>query len=101
MSDAPSQVRILENTLVMVDPRKLEMPTHGEWRLVVCRCLSLLLDIKCIVILWLLMIIYSIVAQRMCSSRWAMPELIARQCSISTLVDRSADCLKMIEKTVP
>lgn len=36
-------IKILENILTVVDPTKLESSTNGEWRSVICRCLSLLL----------------------------------------------------------
>lgn len=36
-------IKIVENVLTTVDSAKLESSTNGEWRSVICRCLSLLL----------------------------------------------------------
>lgn len=37
-------IKILENIMTIVSPEKLESSTNGEWRAVICRCLSMLLD---------------------------------------------------------
>jgi hypothetical protein len=37
-------IKILENILVIVDHNKVEASTNGEWRVIICRCLSYLLD---------------------------------------------------------
>ncbi|CAA7269153.1 unnamed protein product [Cyclocybe aegerita] len=39
-------IKILENILVIVDSDKIEAATNGEWRIVICRCLLILLDEK-------------------------------------------------------
>jgi len=36
-------VRILQNIIMVVDPTKVESSTNGDWRAVLCRCMSLLL----------------------------------------------------------
>ena len=39
-------LKILENILIIVNPEKLESATSGDWRKVICRCISHLLDEK-------------------------------------------------------
>ena len=39
-------IRILENILIVVDSKKIESSTNGEWRSAIGRCLEYLLDEK-------------------------------------------------------
>lgn len=39
-------IKILENILVVVDSKKIEASTNGEWRSTISRCLERLLDQK-------------------------------------------------------
>ncbi|KAF9480206.1 hypothetical protein BDN70DRAFT_833085 [Pholiota conissans] len=43
-SEGVEWTKILENILVIVDSKKVEASTSGEWRAVICRCLKSLLD---------------------------------------------------------
>ncbi|KAJ7459833.1 ribosome 60S biogenesis N-terminal-domain-containing protein [Mycena latifolia] len=43
-AEAIAWIKILENILLVVDAQKMEISTGGEWRFVICRCLSLLLQ---------------------------------------------------------
>ncbi|KAJ7675860.1 ribosome 60S biogenesis N-terminal-domain-containing protein [Mycena polygramma] len=43
-AEAIAWVKILENILLIADARKMESSTAGEWRFVICRCLSLILQ---------------------------------------------------------
>lgn len=43
-TEAVAWVKILENILIVVDAQKMESSTGGEWRFVICRCLSLILQ---------------------------------------------------------
>ena len=43
-SEAVEWVKILENIIVIVDHNKVEASTNGEWRVIICRCISYLLD---------------------------------------------------------
>jgi len=43
-SEGVEWIRILENIIVIVDHNKVEASTNGEWRVIICRCLSYLLD---------------------------------------------------------
>ncbi|KAJ7175823.1 ribosome 60S biogenesis N-terminal-domain-containing protein [Mycena filopes] len=43
-AEAIAWIKILENILLIVDAQKLESSTAGEWRFVICRCLSLVLQ---------------------------------------------------------
>ncbi|KAJ7670238.1 ribosome 60S biogenesis N-terminal-domain-containing protein [Mycena rosella] len=43
-TEAIAWIRILENILLIVDAQKMESSTGGEWRFVICRCLSLILQ---------------------------------------------------------
>ncbi|KAJ6584939.1 ribosome 60S biogenesis N-terminal-domain-containing protein [Mycena capillaripes] len=43
-TEAVAWIKILENILLIVDTRKMEASTGGEWRSVICRCLSLILQ---------------------------------------------------------
>ncbi|KAF8208911.1 ribosome 60S biogenesis N-terminal-domain-containing protein [Mycena galopus ATCC 62051] len=42
-TEAVAWIKILENILIVVDAQKMESSTAGEWRFVICRCLSLIL----------------------------------------------------------
>ncbi|KAJ7044085.1 ribosome 60S biogenesis N-terminal-domain-containing protein [Mycena alexandri] len=42
-TEAIAWIKILENILLILDAQKLESSTAGEWRFVICRCLSLIL----------------------------------------------------------
>ncbi|KAJ6613338.1 ribosome 60S biogenesis N-terminal-domain-containing protein [Mycena sp. CBHHK59/15] len=42
--EALAWIKILENILLIADASKMESCTGGEWRFVVCRCLSLILE---------------------------------------------------------
>jgi nucleolar pre-ribosomal-associated protein 1 len=44
VTDGVAWVKILDNLMTVVDPDKIEVSTNGEWRSVICRCLSMLLD---------------------------------------------------------
>ena len=44
VTDGIAWVKILDNIMTVVDPNKIEGSTSGEWRSVICRCLSMLLD---------------------------------------------------------
>jgi len=37
-------LRIIQNIISVVDQVKLDSVTNGEWRVVICRCVRLLLD---------------------------------------------------------
>ncbi|KAF5309185.1 hypothetical protein D9619_012740 [Psilocybe cf. subviscida] len=39
-------IKILENIIVIVDHSKIEAGTNGEWRTIICKCLTLLLNDK-------------------------------------------------------
>jgi nucleolar pre-ribosomal-associated protein 1 len=41
--DGIAWVKILRNIIVVVDAAKVETSTNGQWRAVLCRCLTLLL----------------------------------------------------------
>jgi len=43
-SEGVEWIKILENILVIVDHNKVEASTNGEWRVMICRCLSYFLD---------------------------------------------------------
>ncbi|KAF8185167.1 ribosome 60S biogenesis N-terminal-domain-containing protein [Pholiota molesta] len=43
-SEGVEWIKILENILVIVDSKKVEASTNGEWRAVICRCLMSLLS---------------------------------------------------------
>ncbi|KAJ6512246.1 ribosome 60S biogenesis N-terminal-domain-containing protein [Mycena vitilis] len=43
-AEAIAWVKILGNILLIADARKMETSTAGEWRFVICRCLSLILQ---------------------------------------------------------
>ncbi|KAJ7250903.1 ribosome 60S biogenesis N-terminal-domain-containing protein [Mycena haematopus] len=43
-AEAIAWIKILENILVVVDAQKMESSTAGEWRFVICRCLSFVLQ---------------------------------------------------------
>lgn len=45
-SEGVEWIKILENILVIVDSKKVEASTNGEWRAVICRCLMSLLSDK-------------------------------------------------------
>ncbi|KAJ7780624.1 ribosome 60S biogenesis N-terminal-domain-containing protein [Mycena maculata] len=42
-AEAVAWIKILENILLIVEAEKMESSTGGEWRFVICRCLSLIL----------------------------------------------------------
>ncbi|KAJ7644108.1 ribosome 60S biogenesis N-terminal-domain-containing protein [Roridomyces roridus] len=42
-AEAVAWIKILENVLLVVDASKMESSTGGEWRFVICRCLSLIM----------------------------------------------------------
>jgi nucleolar pre-ribosomal-associated protein 1 len=44
VTDGTAWVKILDNIMTIVDPHKVDVSTNGEWRSVICRCLSVLLD---------------------------------------------------------
>ncbi|KAJ7505347.1 ribosome 60S biogenesis N-terminal-domain-containing protein [Mycena galericulata] len=43
-AEAVAWIKILENILLIVEAPKMESSTGGEWRFVICRCLSLILQ---------------------------------------------------------
>ncbi|KAJ7095895.1 ribosome 60S biogenesis N-terminal-domain-containing protein [Mycena belliarum] len=43
-AEAVAWIRIVENVLLVADAQKMESSTGGEWRFVICRCLSLVLQ---------------------------------------------------------
>ncbi|KAJ6559224.1 ribosome 60S biogenesis N-terminal-domain-containing protein [Mycena vulgaris] len=43
-AEAIAWIKILENILLVADTQKMESSTRGEWRFVICRCLSLILQ---------------------------------------------------------
>uniref|UniRef100_A0A8H8CE92 Nucleolar pre-ribosomal-associated protein 1 n=1 Tax=Psilocybe cubensis TaxID=181762 RepID=A0A8H8CE92_PSICU len=45
-SEGVEWIKILENILVIVDEKKIEASTNGEWRVIICRCLVYLIDIE-------------------------------------------------------
>ncbi|KAF7346277.1 hypothetical protein MSAN_01854900 [Mycena sanguinolenta] len=45
-AEAVAWIKILENILIVVDAQKMESSTGGEWRFVICRSLSLVLQAK-------------------------------------------------------
>lgn len=44
VTDGVTWVKILDNIMSVVDPHKIEVSTNGEWRSVICRCLSMVLN---------------------------------------------------------
>ncbi|TFK33679.1 ribosome 60S biogenesis N-terminal-domain-containing protein [Crucibulum laeve] len=42
--EAVAWVKIMDNIMIAVEASKLELSTHGEWRAIICRCLSIILD---------------------------------------------------------
>ena len=44
VADGVAWVKVLDNIMTVVDPNKIEGSTNGEWRSVICRCLTMLLD---------------------------------------------------------
>ena len=59
-------IKILENTLVIVEAGKMEAVTNGEWRASICRCLMIILNEKkssklvCLVTIYYLIIFFTL-----------------------------------------
>ncbi|KIM48447.1 hypothetical protein M413DRAFT_16355 [Hebeloma cylindrosporum] len=89
-SEGVEWIKILENILVIVDQSKVEASTSGDWRMIICRCISYLFDeTKFKVFPHAVPVIL----------RLALldgPPLAA----LPSLLDRSVDCLEKLESTM-
>lgn len=106
-------IKILENIVVIVDANKIEASTNGEWRVIICRCVSYLIDEKacCEFVHLLCYIIWELTDFAVATAKENFPHaapLILRLASLGgpvlsdlpNVLNLAVICLQSFEKTV-